>query len=157
MVDLPQMTYEEVSLRLLELFHPAGVVAPGASSPSSGWIDITYFFKFRTWVLQVVSRFSGGAADSADAGAKFGAAEHEQLFALLQFDQPVGALMAFMERWFPRAATELISPDDEDFFILCVCMQPGKPVNFIPQIDETLKLWLKKDSLWFSEVSLRHD
>jgi len=158
-VDLPLMTYEEVTLRLLDFFHPK-VAAPDAASAhgsamnvapsaSSGWIDITYFWKFRTWVLQLVSRFAGGLSEGAQSG--FGAAEHEELFKLLQFDQPVSRLLSFLSTHFPRAGSELLSPDDEDFFLLCVCMQPGKPVNFVPLIDENLKLWFKKDSLWFSE------
>ena len=43
----------------------------------------------------------------------------------------------------------LLHPEDCDYF-LWLCKLPGKPVNFVPVIDENVKKWFKSDSLWQS-------
>lgn len=139
-VDLSEMTYEEVSCRLLELFHPASR-ASRAGAGVSPWIDITYFMKFKLWVLQVFGRFKPDLNEH----------ELQGLNDMLQYQAPVERVMEYMRNMCPEHVTELLSPEDEDFFLGSVCMLPGKPVNFVPLIDENFKIWMKKDSLWFSE------
>jgi len=161
-VDLPAMTYEEVTLRLLEFFHPQVGGGNGGSSQEAsaicskhsgpgGWIDITYFFKFRTWVMQVVARFAGMTDGDSNASVAWSKEDHTKLEQLLQPTAPIAPLLSFLTARFPACTKETLAPEDEDFFLMSVCMQPGKPVNFVPVIDENLKLWFKKDSLWFSE------
>ena len=40
-----------------------------------------------------------------------------------------------------------LAPEDQAFFIYQVCQIPGKPVNFVPVIDENIRKWYKGDSL----------
>ncbi|MBI2346553.1 MAG: DUF1729 domain-containing protein [Deltaproteobacteria bacterium] len=58
---------------------------------------------------------------------------------------------AWEERMRARGATAttILHPEDVDYF-LYLCRLPGKPVNFVPAIDENVRRWYKADSLWQS-------
>ena len=48
---------------------------------------------------------------------------------------------------YPGADTALLHPADVPFFI-ALCRTPGKPVNFVPVVDEDVRRWWRSDSLW---------
>lgn len=50
----------------------------------------------------------------------------------------------------PLASIQLLSRQDADYF-LEICRNSGKPVPFIPILDQDFEYWFKKDSLWYSE------
>lgn len=64
-------------------------------------------------------------------------------------NDPLGALEKLFGTY-PLARTQLLASEDVDVFVQ-ICRQKGKPVNFVPVIDEDLQFWFKKDSLWQSE------
>mmetsp|Transcript_17053 Transcript_17053/g.37202 ORF Transcript_17053/g.37202 Transcript_17053/m.37202 type:complete len:3767 (-) Transcript_17053:37-11337(-) len=138
-VDLEDMTYAEVIRRMVELMYvrnggdEAGRLAPNR------WIDITYESRtFRVMTRSEQRFIRGGAKIVADDISKLDT-------------EPEKCVDAFIKAY-PEMETTLLADEDVAFFIdLCKDLRNGKPVNFIPLIDEDLPFWFKKDSLWCSE------
>jgi len=165
--DLPEMTYQEVLDRMIELMHvpgkpaekavpdtlesgqkPPAERAPGDSTPAVSeirtkeipgrWIDVTFRDRAFDFFARTEARFNR----SRDGVAFVQSPQQIE-------KDPVAFLQEFVKRY-PQAKDRLIASEDVDFF-LNLAKRPGKPVNFIPVIDGDLKLWFKKDSLWQSE------
>ena len=47
-----------------------------------------------------------------------------------------------------KLSTMRVLLEDRKFFINSVCSTPGKPVPFVPTIDENVRRWYCSDSLW---------
>ncbi|MCB1318017.1 MAG: DUF1729 domain-containing protein, partial [Leptospiraceae bacterium] len=63
-------------------------------------------------------------------------------------DDPLSLIQSLIDQNSLVESTPLY-PEDRQHF-LQVCMRPGKPVNFIPVIDESLLRHYRSDSLWYS-------
>ena len=63
-------------------------------------------------------------------------------------DDPA-AVVARLGKLYPRA-TDLVHPSDAAWF-LELAKTPGKPVNFVPVIDQDVRRWWRSDSLWQSQ------
>ncbi len=50
-------------------------------------------------------------------------------------------------RAYPAAAEVVLHPGDVLFFV-DQCKTPGKPVNFVPVLDQDVRRWWRSDSLW---------
>ncbi len=138
-VDLEEMTYAEVAHRMLELMY----VAP-EEGKAGRWIDVTFRDRLFDFMARIEARYH--ERESVE-----GAVALMQQGGQLE-KNPAEVIKKFFEKY-PRAALEregTLSPEDIDFFI-SLCKRPGKPVNFIPVIDEELSTWFKKDTLWQSE------
>ena len=124
MIDLEDMTYYEVVLRMIELMYVAH---------QSRWIDKSY----KAIILDFVSRVHERFASKKD---------------VQDYDLERPFVFADdLAQNIPQCQEQLLSPEDVKYF-LSVCKQPGrKPVNFVPCLDESFELWFKKDSLWQAE------
>ncbi|MBF0491737.1 MAG: DUF1729 domain-containing protein [Deltaproteobacteria bacterium] len=140
-VDLDQMNFEEVASRMIAIMFNDRA---GARRP--GWIDVTYRNRLASWLWHIEAKF---------------AKDRKKAF-LTQLQRPEDLekdprafLRSFFEKYSSARESVLDSSDVNEF--LKICMEPGKPVNFVPVIDKNLKRWLKSDSLEYSEdLSLIH-
>ncbi|KAE8554462.1 hypothetical protein EYB25_003001 [Talaromyces marneffei] len=128
-VQLKQMTYHEVVVRMVELMY---ISARGV------WIDPSLQTLTGDFIRRVEERFATNTnngfilSDNADLSA------------------PQGVLDALVKAY-PDITEHIITPLDVQFF-LSLCLRPGKkPVPFVPVLDENLSFYFKKDSLWQSE------
>lgn len=123
-VDLEEMTYHTVVLRMIELMYVAH---------QSRWIDHSYKAIILDFVLRIHERF----AFKQDA---------------LDYDLERPFVFAKdLARNTPQCQEQLLSPEDVKYF-LSICKRPGrKPVNFVPCLNDDFELWFKKDSLWQAE------
>ena len=130
--DLSQMTYEEITRRMIRLMHV---------SRQSRWVDISLRNLVGDWLRRVEERFAG--VDGIRTKESL-----VQSFSSL--DKPSPTVNAFFESY-TRAKSQLVAAEDKAFF-LTICQRPGqKPVPFIPILDNTFEVWFKKDSLWAAE------
>ncbi|KAK1623304.1 acyl transferase domain-containing protein [Colletotrichum phormii] len=137
-VDLGDMTYLEVTSRLLQLLY----------RPSKGgchrWVDLSYLALVSDFCRRLVSRFlhvGSGSQRVSDLNEYHTLANrpHEYLSKLSELC--------------PGAGRRLLSVEDVEHF-LSLCLQAGqKPVPFIPVLDDNFETYCKKDSFWQFEDS----
>ncbi|PJZ50227.1 type I polyketide synthase [Leptospira saintgironsiae] len=134
---LEEMSYTQILSRYLELTCPGQRLI----SPEGNWPDHPFIDKsFRSRFIELAQRFEARISELSDQNSileKIGS----------DFDPNV-----FLNEWknrYKNADSILILPEDIIFFF-DVCRRPGKPVNFIPVIDEDLVKWIRSDSLWYS-------
>ncbi|KAF8577776.1 fatty acid synthase [Ramaria rubella] len=129
--DLGDMTYEEVTLRLLRLMFV---------SHQSRWIDITLRNLMGDWLRRVEERF---------AGVRY-VSKSSILQSYTSLNEPHSFIESFFKTY-PEANEQLLASEDKAFF-LAITQRPGqKPAPFIPVLDATFEVWFKKDSLWAAE------
>ncbi|KIJ51487.1 hypothetical protein M422DRAFT_203704 [Sphaerobolus stellatus SS14] len=129
--DLGDMTYEEVTLRLVRLCFVAH---------QSRWIDVTLRTLVGDWLRRVEERFAGVGKGSKTS----------ILQSYTRLDEPTSVLEEFFKAY-PGATEQLLSSDDKSYF-LAISQRPGqKPAPFIPVLDSSFEVWFKKDSLWAAE------
>ncbi len=133
--DLEKMTYLQVSERMVQLM----AVGNGSPYEDGVWPDESYRLRVFDWLRRSEARLH-----SEDEGTFSPVISSPQ-----ELDDPQRALKKFAEAY-PSAAKELLHPSDVKFFIEEICKRPGKPVNFVPVIDENVRRWYKSDSLWQS-------
>ncbi|KAL6717773.1 beta subunit of fatty acid synthetase [Lecanora helva] len=120
--ELEDMTYQEVLSRLIELMYVAR---------QSRWIDPSYEGVVINFIHRTHERFAVPQSDY-DLSRPFDVAD--------QVAQKI-----------PECRSQLVSPDDANFFV-SICRRSGqKPVNFVPRLDDDFEYYFKKDSLWQSE------
>ncbi|AKK06780.1 3-oxoacyl-(acyl-carrier protein) reductase [Corynebacterium mustelae] len=124
---LPAMTYTDWLERYLEL-----------SGPYKGeWTDISWFNRFAEMVARCEARLI--------------AQDHGRFAPQVQVsveDDPA-AVVEKLVAAYPEAATDTLHPADVAWFMQ-LCRTPGKPVNFVPVIDQDVRRWWRSDSLWQS-------
>lgn len=133
--DVEAMTYAEVLARLVEL------MAIGGASPryeDGPWLDATWRLRVFDWVRRAEARLAGAA------GLDEVASVVPDRTAL---DQP-DAVLAALCTAHPRATNERVHPVDATWFVRELCARPGKPVPFVPVIDQDVRRHFKADSLW---------
>ncbi|EIW84299.1 fatty acid synthase [Coniophora puteana RWD-64-598 SS2] len=130
-LDLGDMTYEEVTLRLIRLMYV---------SHESRWIDRSLRNLTGDWLRRVEERFAG-----VDNGTK-----PSIIQSFSELDEPHGFVETFFSTY-PAAKEQLMAAEDRAFF-LAISQRPGqKPAPFIPILDSSFEVWFKKDSLWAAE------
>ncbi|KAL2831660.1 acyl transferase domain-containing protein [Aspergillus pseudoustus] len=128
-VDLEQMTYLDVLNRLAELMYV---------QHQNRWIDSSY----ATFIMRIARRW----LESLPVVTRF-----LRSLTIISLEQSPTAFNASFSSACPTAHAELLSPEDVSFFLI-QCKRPGgKPVNFIPALNEDFEFYFKKDSLWQSE------
>ncbi|OAX82726.1 hypothetical protein ACJ72_02921 [Emergomyces africanus] len=128
-VDLEDMTYTEVVHRMVDLMYV---------KHESRWIDESLKRLAGDFIRRVEERFT-----SVDG-------QPSLLQNYSQLDTPYPAVDKILSAY-PEAASQLISAQDVQHFLL-LCQRRGqKPVPFVPSLDENFEFWFKKDSLWQSE------
>ena len=129
-VQLKEMTYYEILLRMLELMY---------ISSHSLWVDGSLMTLTGQFARRVEERF----------------VTHDGRFFLSNYASHdvlnPHAILEDFTRAYPDIVDHIITPLDVEFF-LSLCLGPGKkPVPFVPILDENLEFYFKKDSLWQSE------
>jgi fatty acid synthase subunit beta len=125
-VDVEDMTYSEVILRLINLTYV---------KHENRWIDVSLKKLVHDFILRAEARFVGQVSRAS---------------LLTDLDEPYVAAKLLFE-CYPKLTRQLILFQDVQFFI-ALCRRRGqKPVPFIPALDENFETWFKKDSLWQSE------
>ncbi|KAH6677550.1 fatty acid synthase [Halenospora varia] len=128
-VDLEEMTYQEVALRLISLMYVAS---------EGRWVDKSWQKLLYDFLLQAESR-----SISDEKSSSF-------FQDVSDLKSPKAKVQEFFDRY-PKIADQLIGYQDARFFAQ-ICKRGGqKPVPFIPILDEDFETLFKKDSLWQSE------
>ncbi|KAL5358621.1 acyl transferase domain-containing protein [Aspergillus floccosus] len=127
-VDLADMTYIEVLIRMAELMYV---------KHQRRWIDASYVELTMRFALRALERSQNNCSVISDIS-------EETLT-----EDPEGFIRAFANAC--PAADEVLNPEDASFFIHQMKRPGQKPVNFIPILNEDFEFFFKKDSLWQSE------
>lgn len=124
--DLGDMTYEEVTLRMVRLMYVAH---------QSRWIDISLRNLLGDWLRRVEERFAGVEKT----------VKPSILQSYTSLDEPQILLEKFFSAY-SEATEQLLSSEDKAYF-LAIGQRPGqKPVPFIPVLDANFEVWFKKAS-----------
>ncbi|KAI6024835.1 hypothetical protein BKA83DRAFT_685883 [Pisolithus microcarpus] len=130
-LDLGDMTYEEVTLRMIRLMYVA---------QQDRWIDVSLRNLTGDWLRRIEERFAG-----VNGGMK-----PSILQSFAQLNTPTVFVSEFFEKY-PAATEQLLAAEDRAYF-LTISQRPGqKPAPFIPILDANFEVWFKKDSLWAAE------
>ncbi|KAJ1970693.1 fatty acid synthase alpha subunit Lsd1, partial [Dimargaris xerosporica] len=127
--DLPEMTYEEVVDRLVDLMY---------IRKEDRWIDVTQRNLVGDFIRRLEERFTRTARASV-----------LQDYQVL--DHPHNFLSQTLWPTLPEARDQLLTSEDVLYFITLCKRRGQKPVPFIPVLDKDFDVWFKKDSLWQSE------
>lgn len=123
--DIGEMTYEEVTLRMVRLMFVAH---------ESRWVDISLRNLVGDWLRRVEERFAGVNGTRTKTSIL-------QSFASLDDPQPF--VQTFFETY-QEATEQLLASEDKAYF-LTISQRPGqKPVPFIPILDASFEVWFKK-------------
>lgn len=133
--ELSTMSYREVLERLIDLM----AVGRGGRYEDGIWLDRSYRERVADFVRRAEARVI-----TNDTG------EFESVLTDLKaLDNPAQVVERFQVVY--GSAVELpLHPADVNWFVHGICRRPGKPVNFVPVLDEQLRSWFKSDSLWQS-------
>ncbi|KAL4066936.1 hypothetical protein J3A83DRAFT_4165578 [Scleroderma citrinum] len=130
-LDLGDMTYEEVTLRMVRLMYVAH---------QDRWIDVSLRNLTGDWLRRIEERFAG-----VNGGLK-----PSILQSFNQLDDPTTFVSEFFAKY--SAATEQLLAAEDRAYFLTISQRPGqKPAPFIPILDANFEVWFKKDSLWAAE------
>lgn len=122
--DVDTMTYAQWLARYLEL------------SGTPTWLDVSLRSRFHAMLQRAEARLN-----DADRG------EIETLFAdASSLDDGANAIARLLVTY-PHALETVLHPADVVFFV-DQCRTPGKPVNFVPVLDQDVRRWWRSDSLW---------
>ena len=126
-VEIDEMTYAEVVLRLIDLTFV---------KLQNRWIDVSFRKLLSDFMTQAEARFA--------CEGTFCERSNDDL------DAPYDAAQKlFVE--YPQMEEQPVTYQDVQMFI-AMCKRKGqKPVPFVPILDEHFETWFKKDSLWQSE------
>lgn len=122
--DVETMTYAQWLRRYLEL------------SGTPDWLDVTIRDRFHAMLQRAEARLN-----AADRGTI------PTLFADASLVDDGAAAIARVLDAYPHAERVTLHPADVLFFVE-QCRTPGKPVNFVPVLDQDVRRWWRSDSLW---------
>ena len=128
-VDLEDMTYAEVVLRMVDLMYVRH---------QNRWIDVTLRNLTGDFIRRVEERFAAGKTETSLLQSY-----HDLADPYPMVDQILNQ--------YPEAKTQLINAQDVQHFLLLCSRDIQKPVPFVPALDSNFEYWFKKDSLWQSE------
>ena len=131
-VELHEMTYGEVIIRMVELMY---------IPKQKRWIDKSLARFTGDFIRYVEQRFTGQQSKNPSTSL---------IRAYSDLDEPSTVVAKVLDAY-PKVNTELINARDCLYF-LRLCRRDGqKPVPFVPSLDDEFEYWFKKDSLWQSE------
>ncbi|MGA8987395.1 fatty acid synthase subunit beta domain-containing protein [Aeromicrobium sp.] len=122
--DVEAMTYAQWLRRYIEL----------SGTPS--WLDVTLRDRFHAMLQRVEARLH-----TADRG------EIATLFTDSASVEDGAAALSRVLETYPHAEGVTLHPADVLFFVE-QCKTTGKPVNFVPVLDQDVRRWWRSDSLW---------
>ncbi|KAJ2830354.1 fatty acid synthase alpha subunit Lsd1 [Coemansia erecta] len=127
-VDLEQMTYAEVISRAVELMYVAH---------QQRWIHESFYKLVIEFASRCERRLSATASETP-------------ISILLREAEPAAYADAVADMY-PKSKTQLLDPEDVQYFVYLCKRQGQKPPPFIPVLDADLEVMLLKDILWQSE------
>ncbi|MBM4345074.1 MAG: DUF1729 domain-containing protein, partial [Deltaproteobacteria bacterium] len=130
--DVEAMTWAEVLRRAVQTM----AIGRHGRYDDGAWLDPTW----RARALDLFAR-----AEARLAGAE-GRAPRVRWQSPSELDDPDAALQDLC-RHHPAALREPVHPADAAWFVQ-LCARPGKPVPFVPVLDENVRRWYKSDALW---------
>ncbi|MEV7395791.1 fatty acid synthase subunit beta domain-containing protein [Aeromicrobium sp. NPDC092404] len=122
--DVETMTYAQWLRRYVEL------------SGTPEWLDVTIRDRFHAMLQRAEARLN-----PADRGTI------PTLFADAASVEDGSHAVATLLETYPHAEGVILHPADVLFFVE-QCRTPGKPVNFVPVLDQDVRRWWRSDSLW---------
>lgn len=129
--DVGAMSWRELITRAVTLM----AIGRGGPEEDGPWPDRSYRERVAMLVRRAEARLASAPRESVlDAG-------------LRALDRPHD-IIAALQACYSEFDTRRVSPADARWFVARVCQRPGKPVNFVPVIDQDLRRWYKADSLW---------
>ncbi|KAL3462080.1 acyl transferase domain-containing protein [Aspergillus heterothallicus] len=128
-VELEEMTYLDVLYRLVALMY---------IPHQKRWIDSSYV----TFTMRIVHRWLARMPVVN---------RHVRSLAIPSLEKTPTAFLSSFRSACPMASEELLSPEDVAFFLLQCKRRGGKPINFVPALNEDFEFYFKKDSLWQAE------
>ncbi|MFD6859647.1 fatty acid synthase subunit beta domain-containing protein [Rhodococcus sp. NPDC060090] len=144
--DVAEMTYLQWLTRYLELAIGSDcatefdcgsdlgdVVADAHVSP---WLDVSWRERFREMLQRAEARLH-----PVDRGPIPTLFDEDAVL-----ERPYAALKALAAQY-TDAGDVVLHPADVPFFV-SLCKTPGKPVNFVPVVDQDVRRWWRSDSLW---------
>ncbi|KAM7183863.1 beta subunit of fatty acid synthetase, partial [Naviculisporaceae sp. PSN 640] len=132
--EVADMTYEEVTRRLVQLMYVLG----DGESKQGRWVDKSWVSFLTAFLERVEERLGDDECEES-------VVSQEDCR-----DDPLRALETVL-RACPLATSTLLCSEDVDYFFQ-LCRRAGqKPVPFVPALDDNFETWFKKDSLWQSE------
>lgn len=143
-VDLKDMTYEEVALRLYELLYLENM---------KKWIDPSYILLMKSFLMLIEERFSSFDENISiiDNDSDIINDDNDRETMENNWIENPKLIIELVIKKYEKAREQFLNPEDIQHF-LKFCIKPGqKPVNFIPILDENFEYWFKKDSLWQAE------
>jgi len=123
-LDLGDMTYEEVALRMVRLMYV---------SHQSRWIDLSLRNLTGDWLRRVEERFAG-----VNGGLK-----PSVLQSFTELDDPSKFVESFFDKY-PASKTQLLAAEDRAYFLTISQRAGQKPAPFIPILDSNFEVWFKK-------------
>ncbi|WP_226436877.1 type I polyketide synthase [Rhodococcus yananensis] len=144
--DVAEMTYLRWLERYLELavgrdcgadFDCGSDLGDAVSAAhTSPWSDVSWRERFREMLQRAESRLHpvtrGPIPTLFDEDAVL--------------ERPFAAIKSLLAQY-PDAGEVVLHPADVPFFV-SLCRTPGKPVNFVPVVDQDVRRWWRSDSLW---------
>jgi fatty acid synthase subunit alpha len=126
--DLGDMTYEEVTLRMVRLMFV-----------EDRWVDVSLR---NSWLRRVEERFAGVNGVGTKAS-------------ILQSYTVLDIPSSFVEEFFakyPASTVQLLASEDKAYF-LTISQRPGqKPAPFIPVLDSNFEVWYVLRGLTFDSI-----
>jgi fatty acid synthase len=133
--DVENMTYAVLLRRMLTLM----AVGIHDRYEDGRWPDLSFRQRFADMIWRAEARLHTQQEGHFPSVLK----------QLRELDQPEVVLEKFLNIY-TTASIHQLHPADAEYFLSSICRRPGKPVNFVPVIDEDVRRWYKSDSLWFS-------
>ena len=123
--DLGDMTYEEVTLRMVRLMFV---------EMEYRWMNVSLRNLTGDWLRRVEERF---------AGVNGGGAKASILQSYTVLDIPSSFVEEFFAKY-PASTVQLLASEDNAYF-LTISQRPGqKPAPFIPILDSNFEVWFKR-------------
>jgi fatty acid synthase subunit alpha len=123
--DLGDMTYEEVTLRMVRLMF---VTQEGR------WIDLSLRNLTGDWLRRVEERF---------AGVNSGGAKASMLQSFTSLNEPHAFVSEFFVKY-PASTTQFLASEDKAYFLAISQRCGQKPAPFIAILDTDFEIWFKK-------------
>ncbi|MEE2788219.1 MAG: fatty acid synthase subunit beta domain-containing protein, partial [Myxococcota bacterium] len=125
--ELDGLTYADLLHRLLTLM----AIGRNGAYEDGIWLDMTHRSRFGRMLRRALQRCDfSGALPSDDA-----------------LDAPTKLLQSMLKAC-PALDSRPVTPEDRVYFVNRICRAPGKPVPFVPIIDENVRKWYCSDALW---------
>lgn len=136
--DVQNMSYAGLIRRYLELSGPYDAEAAAAvelPEEDHGWVNRAWFTRFAELIERTEARLN--TVDSGEFEAKVET----------RIDKDPQETLQELLAAYPAAEDQVLHPADVDWFY-ALCASSGKPVNFVPVIDQDVRRRWRSDSLW---------